>query len=171
MAKMGSDSLKNNLTNVARVYLWEVLFTNPIGGGDGDVLELRCQTTAVPGRSVGSIHIPFKATGGLEFPGKVTFSHSWTCSFVEGTDGKVFDALHAWLQEMGDAATGIGGLDTAVKTNIYLNLLDQEGNIYRTIKMEGCFVKAVDDTPLPYGDEAEIKYNATFSYDRWEVTV
>ncbi len=171
MAKMSSDSLKNNLTNVARVYLWEVLFTNPVGGGDGDVLELRCQTTTAPGRSVGAIHIPFKATAGIQFPGKVTYSHAWTCSFVEGTDGEVFAALHAWLQEISDSTTGIGGLDTEVKTNIFLNLLDQEGDIYRTIKIVGAFVQSIDDVPLPYGDDGEIKYNATFSFDRWEAVV
>lgn len=168
MAKMGADSLKNNLTNPARVYLWEVLFANPIGGGNGDVLDLRCQTTSIPGRSVGSILIPFKATAGVVFPGKVAFSHEWACAFVEGTDGAVFDALYQWFEEISEANSGQGNLDNSIKTDLYLSLIDQEGNVYRRIKLVGCYIKTMDDTPLPYGEEGAVMFNATFSYDRWE---
>ena len=168
MAKMGADSLKNNLTNPARIYLWEVLFANPIGGGSGDVLELRCQTTAIPGRSVGQILIPFKGTGGIAFPGKVTFSHEWANTFVEGTDGAVFNALYQWFEAISESNSGQGNVDNAVKTDLYLHLIDQEGTVYRSIKLVGCYIKTMDDTPMPYGEEGAVMFNATFSYDRWE---
>ena len=51
MAKMGSDNLKQNLTNLAKAFLWDAMFVNPIGGGDSEALNVRCQSTSQPGRS------------------------------------------------------------------------------------------------------------------------
>jgi len=168
MANMGAECLNNNLANPARTYLWEVLFTNPIGGGDDDVLRLRCQATNVPGKSVGEILIPYKQSPGIKFPGKLTMSHTWTCTFIEGTDKKVFTALHKWSQAIIHDRLNVGGPDVAIKSDIYLRLLDTQGNVFQTIRFVGCYVQAIDDVPLSYEDEDAIKYTATFSYDFWE---
>lgn len=168
MSNMSADNLKNNLNNPARLYLWDVLFTNPVGGGDASSLELRCQTATVPGRSIGEILVPFKATAGIKFPGKLVMSHNWAATFVEGIDKKVFDALHAWQQAIINDRTGIGGLDTLIKANIYLRLTDVDGNVFMKIKLVGCYVQAVDDVPLSFDTEGVVMYAATFSYDYWE---
>ena len=168
MGNMGADSLANNLSNPARTYLWEVMFANPVGGGDKDVLTLRCQTTNLPGRSVGEILIPFKASPGIKVPGKLTMSHTWVSSFIEGADKKVFAALHAWQQIITHDRLNIGGPTIAIKTDIYLRLLDTKGAVYLKIRLVGCYVQAVDDVALAYTDEDTIKYSATFSYDFWE---
>jgi len=168
MANMGADSLRTNLTNPARTYLWEVMFANPIGEGDADVLMLRCQTTNIPGSSVGEILVPYKQSAGIKFPGKLTMSHTWTCTFVESSDKKVFDALHSWRQAIVHSRLNVGGPDIAIKSDIYLRLLDTKGQVYQTIRLVGCYIQAVDDTPLAYEDEDVVRYSATFSYDYWE---
>lgn len=168
MAKLSAEDFKNNLNNPARVYLWDVMFTNPIGGGDAEALELRCQTTAIPGRGVGEILVPFKGTAGLKFPGKLTMSHIWPATFIESTDKKVFDALYAWNQAIIDARTGIGGLDITIKANIYLRLVDATGNIYQKIRIVGCYPQDVPDVPVAFETEGVIMYAASFSYDYWE---
>lgn len=168
MGNMGADSLKQNLSNPARTYLWEVMFSNPIGGGDRDVLMLRCQTANIPGRSVGEILVPFKQSAGIKFPGKLTVSHTWACTFIEGTDKKVFDALYAWDQAVIHDKLNIGGPDTAIKSDIYLRLLDTKGSVCLKIKLVGCYPQARDDVPVAYEDEDTIKYPVTFSYDYWE---
>ena len=169
MADMSADILRNNLTNPAKTYLWEMLFTNPVGGGDSDVMDLRCQTTSIPGRSHGEILIPFKGTTGIKFPGKLTMSHTLTMTFIEGTDRKVFDALHGWSEAITSAKTGMGGPDVTIKSDIYLRCLDMQGNVWMTIKLIGAYIQVVDDVPLNYEDDTSIYYNATFSYDRWEL--
>ena len=70
MALMGLDSLKSNLTNPARTYLWEVVIPVPIGNGDTDTYTVRAQTTEIPARSNGEITIPFKQTAGIKVAGK-----------------------------------------------------------------------------------------------------
>ncbi len=170
MSLMSADNLRNNLSNPARTYLWEVMFTNPIGGGDTEILELRCQSAVIPGRAVGEILIPFKNTPGIKYPGKPTLSHTWTAMFVEGTDGKVFDALQAWSEAINSLKTGVGGLDPTIKTDIYLRLIDPPGNVYKCIKLVGCYLQNVDEVPVAYEDESIIMYSGTFSYDYWEPT-
>ena len=168
MSNMGQDALSNNLSNPAKTYLWEVIFTNPIGGGDADTLMLRCQNTVIPGKSIGEILVPFKQSPGIKFPGKLTMSHSWTCSFIEGTDKKVFDALHAWHQLIVHDKLNVGLPDVAIKANIHLRLLDTTGTAYMKIKFVGAYVQEIAEVPLAYEDEASIIYPVTFSYDRWE---
>jgi len=168
MVNMSADNLKANLSNPARTYLWEAMFTNPIGGGDAEVLMLRCQSANIPGRSVGEILIPFKQTPGIKFPGKLTVSHTWVTTFIEGMDKKVFDAIHAWDQAVVHDRLGIGGPDVAIKSNIYLRLLDTQGKVIMKIKFVGCYPQAVDEVPVAMDSEAAVFYSVTWSYDHWE---
>lgn len=170
MANMGMDALRDTLSNPAKTYLWEVLFANPIGGGDGNLVELRCQTTNIPGRGHGEILIPYKGTPGIKFPGRLTMDHSWAVTFIEGTDKKVFDFLHGWQQAITNDRTGIGGPDIAIKSDIYLRCLrmDNDSDAWLTIKLIGCYPQTVDSVPLTYEDDTSIFFNCTFSFDRWE---
>lgn len=168
MANMSADNLKNNLSDLAKTYLWEVIIVNPVGGGDAETLELRCQSAVIPGRSVGEILVPFKATAGIKYPGKLTMSHAFPVTFVEGLDKKVFDALHAWNQAIVNDRLGTGGPDSTIKTNIHLRLLNPQGTVFAKIKLVGCYVQAIDDVPLAYEAEGNVVYNVTFSYDYWE---
>lgn len=164
MPDMSVDSLKNNLTNPARTYLWEIMFANPLGG-DTDTLLLRCRSTSIPGRSVGKIHLPYKQTGGVEYPGKLNYSHSWACTFVEGQDRAIFIALYDWAQAAVNDDTGLSAAN--VKTDVYLHLIDTDGNVPLRIKIVGAFLETVDDAPLAQDAEGELNFNGSWSYDKW----
>jgi len=169
MADMSADVLKNSLTNPAKSYLWEVLFTNPIGGGDADALDTRCRSASIPGRSVGTIGIAYKGTAGIQVPGKLQVSHSWSVTFLENTeDRKTFDALYDWHEAIVGMRTGIGGPDPAVKSDIYLRGLDQAGDVWLTLKLTGCFPAELGDVSLSYEDNSTILFPCTMSYDFWE---
>jgi len=169
MADMSQDVLKNNLTNPAKGFLWEVMFVNPIGGGDADALDARCQSSSIPGRSVGEITIPYKGTPGVRFPGKLQMSHNWSVTFVESTeDRKTFNALHAWHQAIVNDRTGLGGPDPAIQSDVYLKCLDQEGTTWLTIKLVGCYVSEIGEVSLSYETNTNIVFPVTLSYDRWE---
>lgn len=164
MTLMDINSLKDNLGNPARTYLWEVMFSNPLGG-DVKTLLLRCNSTTIPGVSVGTIPIPFKQTGGIVVPGKKTYSHTWSCTFVEGEDRAMWDAFYAMAQSIVDDVTGIGSL--FVKRDIYLHLINKDGTVSKKIRMIGCFVQSQDDVTMSYDDNTVVNINVTFSYDYW----
>jgi len=165
---MNVDALANNLSNPARSYMFEVLFPQIPGGGSSADLEIRAYSASIPGRGVGSIHIPFKGTAGMKVPGKVKMEQAWKASFRESIDAKTFDALNDWFQYIMDARTGVGTPDPLTKTNIYLHCLDLEGNAWLKIKLVGCYIETMDDAPVAHETEEVISFNATFSYDRWE---
>ena len=98
MSNLGVDSLKGNLTNPSRSYLWDVLIPIPIGGGDFATYQIRAQSTQIPQSSTTSIHIDYKQTAGIELAGKKSYEHTWACAFLESEDHKTYDALYAWQQ-------------------------------------------------------------------------
>lgn len=164
---MSIDALRNNLTNPARVYMWDVVIPNLPGGGNEDTIEIRGFSSAIPGRAVGEILLPFKGTAGMKVPGKLDLTHTWAVTFRESTDKKTFEALHAWQEAIIGVKTGIGGPDPMVKADLYLRCLDLNGSPWLKIKLVGCYVQGIDEVPLSYDADGVIMYTCTFSYDYW----
>lgn len=164
MSEMGVNSLKNNLNNPARTYLWEVMLANPLAG-ETDTLLLRCRSSNIPGVSVGAILLPFKQTGGVKYPGKKTYSHTWACTFVEGEDRKMWDTFYEQAQAIIDDESGLGAFN--IKRDIYLHLINTDGTVSKKIKLVGAYVESQDDVALSYDDEGVINISITFSYDYW----
>jgi hypothetical protein len=168
MAEMSVNALKNNLSNPQMSFLWEVIVPVPIGDGNSETFLLRAQSTSIPSREQGQIIIPFKQTAGIAVPGKLGYTHQWKCSFIEGEDAKVWGALYSWAQLIVDSTTGLGQGDAGIKTDIYLNLLSRGGEITKKLKLKGCYLMSLEDTPLSYADTKAIEYGATFSFDSIE---
>jgi hypothetical protein len=169
MANMGVDSLKNNLTNPARTYLWDVLIPVPVGNGDSTTYQIRAQSSEIPTRSNKPIDIPYKQTAGIMVAGKLNYGdHSWTCTFIEGEDKKVWDAIFSWQQLIVDNVAGIGVGDPLYKTDAYITLLKVTGDTFMKLKMKGAWISNIDKTPLSYATEETIKYAVTFTYDSVE---
>jgi len=168
MAEMSIDSLKGNLSNPARDYLWDVLIPVPIGDGETSTYQIRAQSSSIPGRSNDAIAIPYKQTAGIMVAGKLVYPHTWTCTFVEGEDKKVFDAIHSWQQDIVNDAFGVGVGDSLYKTDVYITLLTTAGETFMKIKMKGAWIQNVGDVALAYSSNETIKYSVTFEYDSWE---
>jgi hypothetical protein len=164
MPEMSVNSLKNNLGNPARSYLWEVLLANPLSG-DVDTLLLRCKSASIPGVGVGSIKLNYKQTAGIKVPGKKTFPQTWTCVFVEGEDRAIWEAFYGAAQAIIDAETGLGAFN--IKRDMYLHLIDTDGTVSKKIKLVGTYVENQDDIAISYDDDKEINVSITFSYDYW----
>jgi hypothetical protein len=165
MANMTVDSLKNNLTNPQRVYLWELIIPQVPGGGDSGTLTIRAQSTSIPAESIEEIKIPFKQTAGVKYAGKAAFPQTWSVTFIEGEDRAISMALKAWKRKVVDARTGLGAGDESYKGNMFLNLLSTKGLITRTIKMEGCYVQDIAEVALDMAATDAVRQAATFSYD------
>ena len=165
MVQMSVDSLRNNLTNPARVYLWEVVMPNPLEG-DTETLLLRAQTTALPERSFGSILIPFKQTGGVKFPGKTTYTHALDITFIEGEDRQILTTFFDMMDDIIGSASGIGQLN--YKRDIYIHLLNQDGVVAKKIKLIGTYPERMSGVERNHESETPMQFTITFSFDRWE---
>lgn len=163
------NTLKNNLTNPQRTYLWDILIPSPIGGGDSDTLSVRAQSVQKPSREVGAIHVPWRQSAGLNFPGKLAYTHQWECTFIEGEDHKIHDAIYGWMQTIVDDYDNIGAGDDQIKSDIYLNLLGVNGAVTLKIRLIGCYVQRLGEISFSNDTEAIASYSVLFSFDSWEI--
>jgi len=166
MVEMNVDSLRNNITNPARNYLWEVIIPSPPEGST-ETIMLRAQTASIPERSFGSILIPFKQTGGVKFPGKITYPHTWDVTFVDGEDREMLKTFYDWMNQIIHDRFFIVSVD--FKTDIYLHLINQDNTVAKKIKLVGTYPERLADVNLPQDSEDAIMFTVTFSYDRWEL--
>lgn len=163
-----TDSLKRNLSNPQRVYMWDVLIPNPVGEGDPETLSVRAFSTSKPGKSFGEITIPYHAGPGFKVPGKLTMTHKWECTFQEGEDTKVHRAIDSWMQHIVHNRLNVGIGDILIKKDIRLKLLSTTGAENLQIKIIGCYPENIGDVALDQTTEDTVKYAVTFSYDNWE---
>jgi len=169
MPNMGLDSLKTNLTNPARAYLWEVLVPVPVGGGESETYTIRAQSAEIPGRSNLQIKVPYKQTAGVAVAGKLVYDQQWMVTFIEGEDKKVFTALQGWQQLIVGNITGQGSGEPAYKTDVYLTTIKVDGTVFMKIKLRGAWVQSVGKVALNYAaGDATVQYPVTFSFDTWE---
>ena len=142
------------------------MFANP-GGGDTTTLLLRAQSTSMPERSFGDILIPFKATPGINFPGKASNPHAWTVTFAEGEDRAILNAMYDWMNSILNDKTGLGSV--SFKKDIYLHLINSDGTVAKKYKMVGCYPKSIGEVALGMDTETPVMYPIIFAYDRWEL--
>lgn len=170
MGALSQDNLKASLPNPQRTYLWDLIFTNPVGGGDGNILSVRVQTTVIPGRGVGKIPVHYKGNAPINYAGKTNFPQQLECNFIEGEDKIVHDALVKWLEAIRGVNTGVGVGDELIKQDIYLTLVKVNGGDGRQIRLVGCFPTNIGNVQLGYETEGIVTYPVTFSYDNWVPT-
>ena len=168
MAFMSVDSLKANLTNPQRTFNWELLIPVPIGGGDSNLFTIRAQSSQVPSRENSPINVPFKQTAGAVFAGKLTYTHTWECSFVEGEDHKIYDAIHDWQEDIVGENTGIGLGDPLYKTDAYITQLTTAGGNSLRLKLKGIWPQNIAVLPLSYENNTVAIYTVTFAFDSFE---
>jgi hypothetical protein len=165
---MSNATLKSNITNPARVYLWNVIIAQPVGGGDTTTLMLRCLTSELPGRSFGTIEVPYKQGPNLQYSGKLKYDHTLACTFIESEDNKTFQAFYNWCQSTIHDVTNIGAGDTDIKTDISLQLITTKDEEYMQIKLKGCWVQSMGKLSLDYSTEGVVMLPITFRFDTWE---
>lgn len=168
MANFGVDSLKTNLTNPQREFLWEVMVPVPIGDGDSETYSIRAQSSQIPSRDNDPIAIPYKNTAGIVVAGKLKYSHTWQCTFIEGEDHKVFDAIESWQQDIVNNVTGIGLGDPLYKTDAYLVLQTTAGGTSKKFKLKGVWPQSLGEVSVSYESTNLVKYTVTFAFDSFE---
>lgn len=168
MASFSVDTLKNNLTNPQRTYLFEILIPSPIGGGDGNVIAIRAESTEIPGKSFGRIAIPYKQTAGIEVAGKLTYDHTWSVVLREGEDHASYDVLNDWANYIVNPLTGIGVGDPLYKTDLYVIEQTTVGGTSLKFKIKGAWIQNIAKVALSYADEGIVKLDCTFVFDDFE---
>jgi hypothetical protein len=166
---MNIATLRTNLANPQRTYLWQIWFDKLIGGGNPDI-KFRAQASMLPGRAFGDILVPYMQTAGIRYPGKMSMSHDWTIQFVEGEDGIVQKAFYAWHEAVIAVDTGKRPelTDSAIKTDAYLQMLGVRGSPTQKYVLRGVYCKTLPEVQVAYEQDQTFMYSVTLSFDDWE---
>jgi hypothetical protein len=171
---MGIGSLRANLTNPQRAFLWEVRIPHPMGGSATlpAVITVRATSTSIPARSNSPIDIPYKQTAGMRIYGKDKLTHEWKVSFQEGEDVAIYTMIRKWQDIMIDARTGTGTVGAqSYQSDVFCALLDVSGNDTLVVKWKDSWISNVGEPALSYQDSAIVKYDVTFSFNSFETNV
>ena len=112
MAFASIQQLKTALNRGARANLFEIeiafptnlISTTEAGGiaaadlpsGLTESTKIMCKAAAVPGFTVGTIEVPFRAGRRIKIPGDRTFA-DWTVTFINDENQKLRRAFNAWV--------------------------------------------------------------------------
>jgi hypothetical protein len=171
---MANFSISKNLANlpdIQRNYQFELWIPN-IADLNLDAFRVRCRSAVIPQR--GNENIPVHFMGMVQFyPGKPTFTNTFTANIEEFEDKVVAKSLYTWQQLIFDIETNGASLATKkseVVRDIMLKMYKYNGNDLSTITFFNAWPELVGDVNLEYTGNDSVKYPVTFRFDRWELT-
>ena len=169
MPNMSIDSLKANLTNPQRAYMFDVIIPVPVGTGTSTLFQIRAESASIPSVSAGVLAIPYKQTAGIQVAGKKVYDHTWTVTFRESEDHATYDALYSWTQAIVHDVAGVGIGEPLYKTNCFVNMLAIDGSKTISFNLKGAWLQTIGQFQVDYKADSIVTYSATFQFDSMEI--
>lgn len=177
------------LGDVQKTWLWQILIPRVADiypkFSDVDDFTIRCRTAGLPSRGNEVIKSDFMAMSQF-FAGKPTFETTITTELEEFEDGMVGEFLYFWRQLITNTEAGTDGIATVGPVpgasgakskrdskgygkSIYIRqYTGMGGSMPNQVKLINAWPSNVAEVNLNY-DNASIKYNTTWQFDRWEL--
>ncbi len=163
-----------NVGDIVRTYMFDLTIPGTVAGANSDDLLVRVRNVSIPGRGNTPIESSFFGMKTF-FPGRVELAGTVAVTFEEFEDRTVSTALYNWQQQIFDWEDG-GASQKASKADIAETLilqiygyngepLAENGKIH----FFNAWPQNIADVALSYEDNASVKYEVTFQYDRWEL--
>ena len=160
-----------HLGDLQKTYMWE-LYIPQIEELETDDMLLRVRSAQIPGRTIEQITSFFLGSSS-KFPGKTTFSETFTTLFEEFEDRKVFKAITSWMDFIynpspTDADGGASkGDKNALSRTISLRLLSTQNKKLGEIEFSGCWPSNIAEVEMSYEAGEAVKHTVTWSFDYW----
>lgn len=174
----------DKLGDIQRSFLWELKIPN-IGGiistiKDPEELTIRCRSVVIPSRGVETYTTNFAGMS-AKYAMKPKFSQTLPVMFEEFEDQIISKSLYEWHNKIFDTdpnSPTAGGSKAIMKRNIagtgYATDIFLYQYTYNKTKLEkaykfiNAFPEDVSDVSLDYSGGDSVKFNVTFSFDRWD---
>jgi len=170
------------MQDIQRQFMFEISFPNvanliadkTISTDLVEELTVRARSIQIPERGIEQISSFF---GGMHqiFPGKPTFSNTFSINFEESENQNAYRIFYNWLQSIFDITKGYsnmigkrpGNTPLGYVTDAVLQLKKYDGTFEKKIILfKNCFIQNVAAVDLDYtGGNDSVKYNATFAFD------
>lgn len=150
--------LAANLGNPLKQFKWRMEIPSVPGGGNAEILKIRCKSIVIPGFQVENIHLDYQDTPGLDVTGRTRVTGTLPVTFYEGEDTAVYNALKAWYNLIQDS-----GDDIAVRTDIYLYEIGANKVDVSKFQLFFAFIKEMSDSERNF-DNGNVNLSAVFQY-------
>ena len=165
--------LKTNLNRGARANLFEINIPFPaliastdLPTGATDTVKVLCKAAAVPGFTVGTIEVPFRAGRRIKIPGDRTFA-DWTVTIINDENQAIRRAFNAWVNLISK-----GNYDSQTKSTVqdyYKDItcvhLKGDNTISRQYKLNDAFPTDVSAIDLSFDSTDTLsEFTVNFQY-------
>jgi len=175
MAFATITQLKTALVRGARANLFEIevgfptalsTATNTVSNGATDSLKLLCKSGSVPGFTIGTIEVPYKAGRRIKIPGDRTFA-DWSITVINDEDHKLRRAFTSWVNLISKS-----NYDSATKStaqdyykDIIVSQLNGDGAVIRKYKLNDAYPTDVGALDLSFDSTDTIsEFTVNFQY-------
>jgi len=171
MANQTFEGRLASLGDIQKTYMWE-LYIPSIEELDTDDMLLRVRSAQIPGRTIEQITSFFMGTQ-QKFPGKTTYTETFTTLFEEFEDRKVFKAINSWMDYIfnyspSDSNGGAASGDKkALSKTITLRMLSTQNEKIGEVKFFGCWPQNIAEVEMSYEAGEAVKHTVTWSFDFW----
>jgi hypothetical protein len=171
MAFATLTQLKTALVRGARANLFEVEIGFPaslstITGGLSDTIKLLCKSAAVPGFTIGTIEVPYKAGRRIKIPGDRTFA-DWSITVINDEDHKLRRGFTSWVNLISKSNYDSTTKSTAQDyyKDIIVSQLSGDGGVVRKYKLSDAYPTDVGALDLSFDSTDTIsEFTVNFQY-------
>jgi len=137
-------------------------------GGETSDLAFLCQSTSIPGQTIGSIAVPFRGRV-LQIAGDRTFN-PWSMTIMNDTDFKLYRAFERWLNGINNMTDNEGMTNPVdYQVDVFIDHLDRNGTTLKKYTLRGAFPTTISDIDLSYTDNNSIEtFTASLTYQYFE---
>ena len=167
------------LPDLQRGWMFELLIpaiADVTGGIMKDVEDLiiRVRSAVIPGRTIEALTSEFMGMKQY-FPGKTTFTSTFTSSIEETQNQIVWKALKYWQNQiyLVDPVDPRGGASQrpnkrSIAKDIFLIEYGYNGKpLEKKVRFYNCYPEGVGDVTVSYESADQVKYEVTWRYDFW----
>jgi hypothetical protein len=144
----------------------DVAGTNPAAGA-AEKVRLMCKAAQVPGFTVGTIEVPFKAGRRIKIPGDRTFA-DWSITVINDEDHTLRRAFTSWVNLISNSnynAATKSPTTVAYYKDILVKQLNQKNEVTRTYKLNDAYPTDVGALDLSFDSTDTIsEFTVNFQY-------
>lgn len=162
--------LRETLKIGARANLFEIDINFPTDVGAGTTAladsQVLCKAAAVPGFTIGTIEVPFRAGRRIKIPGDRTFA-DWTVTIINDENHTLRRAFNSWINliSKGDYQSTTKSSSQAYFCTIMCKHLKADGTISRRYELNDAFPTDVSAIDLSFDSTDTLsEFTVNFQY-------
>lgn len=157
------SEFRAKVRDFARQYLFEMEVLFPQAVGTSEIINFLVESTAVPGRIVEPIDVPFMGQQ-YKVAGMVTYD-DFTVTYRVDDNYEVYKKFRAWSELIHGTESNIASFPAQYKSNPIIYQLDSAGNRLNSITLNGCWPNSISEIALAQAESSYQTVDITFSYD------